>query len=151
MRPFTLLSVLCTAAAAACGISSPLRNCTLSSITDCAPTTSVFQIQAQGFGPDPPIVNENVTLWVQYSVPSSVTVASGTSVDAVSLNGLPVSSETSDLCASIPCPQTAGIHNASNSFPWPSGIASGTKILYTSKWYDASQTLLLCSKLTVVV
>lgn len=151
MRPATLLSVLCSAAAAACGISSPLRNCTFGAITDCAPTTSVFQIQAQGFGPDPPVVDSNVTLWIQYVVPSSVSVASGTSVDSVSLNGLPVSSETSDLCASIPCPQTAGIHNASNSFLWPSGIASGSKILYTSKWYDSQQTLLLCSKLTVIV
>jgi hypothetical protein len=150
MRALAFLSVFCTAAAAACGLSSPFHNCTLGSIADCAPTTSIFQIQAQGFGPDPPVVNENVTLWIQYIVPSSVNVASGTSVDSVSLNGLPVSSETSDLCKSIPCPQTAGVHNASNSFPWPSGIASGSRIVYTSKWYDPSQTLLLCSKLTLV-
>jgi hypothetical protein len=151
MRALTLLSVLCSAAAAACSISSPLRNCTLAAIADCAPTTSIFQIQEQGFGPDPPVVNQNVTLWITYVVPSSVTVAGGTSVDSVSLNGLPVSSETSDLCNSIPCSQTAGIHNASNSFEWPAGIASGTKIVYTSKWYDEKQTLLLCSKLTVLV
>jgi hypothetical protein len=152
MRPFSLLSVLCTAAAAFSNISTPLHNATLSAITDCAPTTSYFQIQDQGFGPDPPVPDANVTMWIQYMVPSSAMVEAGTSVDSVSLNGLPVSSETTDLCTIVPCPQTGGVHKASNTFLWPSGISSGTKILYTSKWFtDDGMTLLLCSKVTVIV
>jgi hypothetical protein len=140
----TLLSVLCAVVVAAC-------NVTLTDITDCAPTTSLFKIEMQEFGPIPPVPNQNVTLTIQYVVPPTVTVASGISVDAVSLNGIPVSSQTSDLCTVVPCPQTEGPHSASNSFVWPTGIASGSKILYTSRWYDSSQTLLLCSKLSVVV
>jgi hypothetical protein len=151
MRLFTLLSAVCAVVAAPCNHTFPLQNCTLADITDCAPSTSVFQIQAQEFGPIPPVPNENVTLLIQYIVPSSVTVTGGISVDAVSLNGIPVSSQTSNLCTVIPCPQIPGPHGASNSFVWPSGIATGSKILYTSRWYDEAQKLLLCSKLTVVV
>ena len=146
-----LLSVLCATAVAACNISSSFKNFTLTDITDCAPTTSLFKIQVQEFGPIPPVPNQNVTLSIQYVVPPSVTVASGISVDAVSINGIPVNEKTSDLCTVIPCPQTEGPQSASNSFVWPSGISAGNKILYTSRWYDSSQTLLLCSKLTVVV
>jgi hypothetical protein len=146
---FVLLGAMISATAAACTLSAPVRNCTIHAISDCAPTSSVFQIRSQYFGPDPPTVGQNVTMWIEYAVPSSVTVTGGTSQDAVSLNGLPVSTEASDLCNSIPCPQTAGIHNATNSFEWPSGLSSGSRVVYTTKWFDTQNTLLLCSKVSV--
>lgn len=132
-----------------CTLSSPVRNCTIHAISDCAPTSSVFQIRSQYFGPDPPVTGQNVTMWIEYAVPSSVTVTGGVSQDAVSLNGLPISTETSDLCNSVPCPQTAGVHNASNTFEWPSGLSRGSRMVYTTQWFDTQNTLLLCSKVSV--
>ena len=145
----SLFVLLAAAASTTSTLSAPIRNCTIHAISDCAPTSSVFQIRSQYFGPDPPVAGKNVTMWIEYTVPSSVTVTGGVSQDAVSLNGLPVSTDTSDLCDSIPCPQTAGIHNATNTFEWPSGLSSGSRVVYTTKWFDTQNTLLLCSKASV--
>ena len=90
-------------------------------------------------------------MWIQYVVPSSITVTGGTSQDAVTLNGLPISSDTTDLCTSVPCPQIAGLHNVSNSFEWPSGLSSGSRVVYTTRWFDLQNALLLCSTLRVQV
>jgi hypothetical protein len=135
--------------AAPCNLTYPLHNCTFHTISDCAATTSRFQIYSQYFGPDPPTADQNVTMWIEYAVPSSLTVAAGTSQDSVTLNGLPISSETSDLCKSVACPLTAGIHNTTNTFPWPAGLSVGSRVAYTTKWFDEQGALLLCSKVTV--
>jgi hypothetical protein len=167
-----LSSLFVSSVAASCTLTYPLRNCTFHTISDCAvdiaqamstadyslshcdreycaPTTSRFQIYSQYFGPDPPVADQNVTMWIEYAVPSSLTVAGGKSQDSVTLNGLPVSTETSDLCNSVVCPVTAGMHNTTNSFVWPAGITSGSRVTYTTKWFDEQNTLLLCSKATV--
>jgi hypothetical protein len=145
-----LSSLFVSSVAASCTLTYPLRNCTFHTISDCGASTSRFQIYSQYFGPDPPVADQNVTMWIEYAVPSSLTVAGGKSQDSVTLNGLPVSTETSDLCNSVVCPVTAGMHNTTNSFVWPAGITHGSRVTYTTRWFDEQNTLLLCSKATVV-
>jgi hypothetical protein len=144
-----LSSLFVSPEASSCTLTYPLRNCTFHTISDCGASTSRFEIYSQYFGPDPPTADQNVTMWIEYSVPAGLTVAAGTSQDSVTLNGLPVSSETSDLCKSVACPLTAGVHNTTNSFLWPAGLSAGSRVTYTTKWFDEQNTLLLCSKATV--
>lgn len=114
-------------------------------IEDCN-KNSVFRIQSQDFQPNPPIVGQNATLWIDYTVPDGVTVDSGTAKYSISLNGIPFSPTTDDLCTQIDCPQVPGTYNISTTNVWNGGIAG--KVTSTIQWYDENSTELLCSRTT---
>jgi hypothetical protein len=114
-------------------------------IEDCN-KNSVFRIDSQDFQPNPPIVGENATLWIDYTVPDGVTVDSGTAKYSVSLNGIPFSPTKDDLCTQIDCPQVPGTYNISTTNVWNGGIAG--KVTSTIQWYDENNTELLCSRTT---
>lgn len=114
-------------------------------IEDCN-KNSVFHINSQDFQPNPPIVGQNATLWIDYTVPDGVTVDSGTAKYSISLNGIPFSPTTDDLCTQIDCPQVPGTYNISTTNVWNGGIAG--KVTSTIQWYDENSTELLCSRTT---
>lgn len=116
------------------------------SVSDCAAGKSVFQINSQGFGPEPPVAGQNVTLWIDYTVPDGVTVNAGKAKYSVTYNGIPFPASTEDLCTQITCPQVPGTYNITSTSEWPSGLSG--KIVTKIQWYDDSGNELLCSQTT---
>ncbi len=117
-----------------------------SSVSDCAAGKSVFKINSQGFSLEPPIPGENVTLWIDYTVPEGITVNGGTAKYSVTYNSIPFPATTEDLCTQITCPQVPGTYNITSTSEWPSGLSG--KIVTKIQWYDESGTELLCSQTT---
>ncbi len=118
-------------------------------VSDCGAGKSVFTINSQGFGPDPPIVGENATLWIDYTVPNGVTVDAGTAKYSITLNGIPFPATNDDLCTQIVCPQVPGTTNLTSSSVWDGGVSG--KIVSKIEWFDTSNQLLLCSQTTIRV
>lgn len=121
---------------------------TTAQVTDCN-QNSLFHIQSQDFQPNPPIVGQNATLWIDYQVPDGVTINSGTAKYSVTLNGIPFAPTIDDLCTQIVCPQVPGIYNITSSSIWNGGISG--KVVNTIQWYDVNNVELLCSKTTLRV
>jgi len=118
-------------------------------VSDCGAGKSVFTINSQGFGPDPPIVGENATLLIDYTVPDGVTVDAGTAKYSITLNGIPFPATNDDLCTQIVCPQVPGTTNLTSSSVWDGGVSG--KIVSKIEWFDTSNQLLLCSQTTIRV
>lgn len=125
---------------------SLLAGVTQAQVIDCAAGKSTFQINSQGFSPNPPVVGENATLWIDYTVPEGVTVDSGTAKYSVSLNGIPFPPTTEDLCTQIECPQVPGTYNITSTSVWDGGVSG--KIVSKIQWYNTAGTELLCSQTT---
>lgn len=117
-------------------------------VTDCN-SNSVFKINNQDFQPNPPIVGENATLWIDYTVPEGISIDSGTAKYSVSFNGIPFAPTNEDLCTQITCPQVPGTYNITSTDVWEGGISG--KVVSTIQWYDQNNTELLCSKTTMRV
>ena len=120
-----------------------------STVTDCAPGKSLFIINSQGFGPDPPIVGEKSTLWIDYTVPEGVEISAGSAKYSISLNGIPFPATNEDLCTQIVCPQVPGTFNISSGDVWEGGVSG--KIVSKIEWFDTANSLLLCSQTTIRV
>lgn len=118
----------------------------VASITDCGAGKSVFQIQSQGFAPEPPVANEKYEYWFAYTVPEGITVDSGTVKYSLTLNGIPFPPTVDDLCAQTACPKVPGFYNESSSDIWPGGVSG--KIVTKLEWFDANGAQLLCSQTT---
>lgn len=116
------------------------------SVADCGAGKSLFQIKEQSFSPEPPITGQRYDYWFTYTVPDGVTVDAGTTKYSLSLNGIPFSPSTEDLCLQTACPKTPGFYNESSSDTWPGGVSG--KIVTKLEWFDAAGTLLLCSQTT---
>lgn len=125
---------------------SLLLSSSIATVTDCGAGKSVFQIQSQGFSPEPPVSNEKYDYWFAYTVPDGVTVDAGTTKYSLTLNGLPFTPTTDDLCTQTSCPKVAGFYNESSSDVWPGGVSG--KIVTKLEWFDANGALLLCSQTT---
>lgn len=115
-------------------------------VSDCGAGKSIFQIQSQGFSPEPPVPNEAYDYWFYYTVPDGLTVDAGTAKYSVSLNGIPFTPSTEDLCTQTVCPKTPGSHNETSRDTWPSGVSG--KIVTKLEWFNSAGTLLLCSQTT---
>ena len=117
-----------------------------STVTDCGEGKSLFTINTQGFSPEPPIPNENATLWIDYTIPDNTNIDAGSCVYTFILNGIPFSPSTEDLCTQVSCPLVPGNYNLTSTSVWPGGISG--KIVTKIQWYDSSKNLLLCSQTT---
>ena len=108
-------------------------------VKDCSSGTSFFTIKSLSFSPEVPIAGQNGTLHSVYEVPMEI--KAGTTKYSCSLNGLPVYSETFDLCSQTVCPITAGTHDdySTSAIPGASG-----KVSCTIDWRDAAGSQLLC-------
>lgn len=108
-------------------------------ITDCSSSSSKFSIQSLDFYPDPPTRNQNATITMIYDAP--VLVDNGKVDYSITLNGLPVYSESTELCTQTTCPINIGTHNETSIFLWPD--VSG-KVVAKTVWKDGSGAELLC-------
>ena len=108
-------------------------------ITDCSSTSSKFHIQSLEFYPDIPTRNQNATITMIYDAP--IMIESGKVEYSVNLNGLPVYSETDELCSQTNCPINVGTHNETSVFTYPD--VSG-KLVTKTIWKDSSGNELLC-------
>lgn len=119
---------------------------TSSSVTDCGQGKSVFTIVDQSFSPEPPVADQPYDYWFYYSVPEGVEVTGGTAKYSLSLNGIPFTPSTEDLCTQTACPKVAGYHNETSTDTWPSGVSG--KVVTKLEWFDTNGNLLICSQTT---
>jgi hypothetical protein len=116
------------------------------SVADCGQGKSLFTIGDQSFSPEPPVTNQPYSYWFTYTVPDGVTVTGGTTKYSLTLNGIPFTPSTDDLCTQTACPKVAGFYNESSEDTWPGGFSG--KIVTKLEWFDTEGTLLLCSQTT---
>jgi len=107
-------------------------------VSDCDPT-SILKITALSFSPEAPIPGQNGTLSTHYDVPYEIT--KGVVKYTCTLNGLPVLSETTDLCTQTVCPIVAGHHDDTSESAVP--VVGGT-LNCKIKWEDEAARPLLC-------
>lgn len=109
-------------------------------ITNCGPN-SAFTVSRLVQTPDTYMSpGTNVTLTLTYNVPAEITA--GTAVTSASLNGLPLTPTTEDLCTKVACPIAPGEHNGDSWFTFPSGVSG--KIQSQVVWKDTAGNELLC-------
>lgn len=114
-------------------------------LRDCGnPDTDQAKILSMGFTPSNPIPGENTTLWVDYSLKSSIT--GGTATYSVSLNGIPFPPTTDDLCAQTDCPKYIGIYNETSSSDFPDGISG--KVVTKIQWANQNKSPVWCVETT---
>lgn len=98
--------------------------------------------------PANPVPGDNVSLWVAYDLPAPP-ITGGTSTYAFSLNGIPFSPTTDDLCTQTACPKETGFNNETSSSLFPSGISGKIKSSITRK--DQNDDLVWCVETTWTV
>jgi hypothetical protein len=109
-------------------------------VSDCS-VNPLFQITSLSLSPEIPVIGENTTLFSNYHVPSEIT-AGNTKYSCI-YNGIPVISETDDLCTQTSCPITVGDHADKSVITIPD--VKG-KLSCTIKWLDAAEKELMCIK-----
>lgn len=108
-------------------------------VKDCSSGGSVFDVVSLSFSPDTPVGGQNGTLHSVYSVPEEITA--GTTKYSCTLNGLPVYSETVDLCSQTACPIGVGTHDDYSTSEVP---AVSGKVSCTIDWRSTDNRQLLC-------
>lgn len=101
-----------------------------------------------GFDSSPatPVAGDNVTLWVAYTIPEPA-ITGGTATYKVTLNGIPFTPTTEDLCTQTVCPKAANTpHNETSWSIFPSGISG--KIASQIEWTDQTNALVWCIETT---
>jgi hypothetical protein len=116
---------------------------------DCAPGKSVFKFNSATVTPDKPVAGSNFTIDLDFTVPDSTSITSGSAVYTTTYNFIPLSPTTEDLCKNTVCPINSGPHTQSSTSLFPSGL-TGT-ISIKTQWFDTVQTNLLCYTLTLKV
>lgn len=111
-------------------------------VSDCAPGTSVFTIQAAYLTPAEVVPGAPVTLHLEWDVPHDTVITAGKATYDVSINGLPFPSSTEDVCSQFPCPLEPGSYVNETVSTWPTGISG--KVDSIMRWYDEAGALLLC-------
>ena len=119
-----------------------------STINDCGVGKSLFTITKLSFFPDPPTVNENITVQLGYSVSSGIEVTGGTTAYAITYNFLPLNPTVEDLCTQTTCPLVAGSYTQESTFLFPE--LSGS-VIVTTTWKDLAGRQLLCYKINTKV
>lgn len=116
-------------------------------IMDCG-TAPLFTITKLSQSPDTYVKpGDNTTLTLLYNVPSAgVQVTGGKATTSLSLNGIPFSPSSEDLCTKLPCPITPGEHDGSSWTTFPSGVSG--KIVSKVVWTNTEGKELLCIQST---
>jgi len=109
--------------------------------SDCSKGNSVFNLDAIRLDPDIPRRNENWTLYLDYTVPDSLTVTSGTAVYSLTYNFIPISPNIDDLCKDTSCPITPGPHSQASTSKFPDLTGN---LLIKTQWFDDAKKELLC-------
>lgn len=112
------------------------------SVSDCGGANGLFTIDSLALYPDAPISGQNVTLFMNYSVPDNLTITGGTAEYDVTWNYIPFEPTTEPLCQNVPCPLGPGHYTNQSTSQWPSGVSG--YISSQMKWWNTENRLLLC-------
>jgi hypothetical protein len=115
-------------------------------IVDCG---GIFKITELSQSPDTYVRGgDNTTLTLKYDVPETWAPLQGTVTTSISINGIPFTPSTDDLCDSLTfkCPITHGSHDGSSWTTFPSGVTG--KIVSKVVWKDTNNVQLLCLQST---
>jgi hypothetical protein len=117
------------------------------SITNCGSAASAaFTITKLALDPPQAVAtDQNVSLALFYD--SFQEVTGGTATKSATLNYIPFTPSTEDLCLSIPCPLTPGSHDGSSWFLFPAGVTG--RLVTKVEWKDTANNLLLCIQMTL--
>ena len=111
-------------------------------VKDCSLGKSLFILNEASLTPVTPSPGENVTLFIDYTVPPAVTVVGGSAEYDVTYNFIPFSPTFEPLCGNIPCPLAPGRYQNYSVSTWPSDL-SGT-LVTKMKWWNVDKVQLLC-------
>jgi ML domain len=111
-------------------------------LSNCGHVGDLAMINTYGITPQNPVPNENITIWVDYTLLQDV--KNGTAYYTASLNGLPYS-ESANLCTELECPILAGDYN--QSFTAVFYDFSG-KLVTTIQWETDNKSPIWCVQAT---
>ena len=115
------------------------------SLRDCGnPATDQAAITGFGFSPSNPNPGDPTELWIAYDLKSTLT--GGTATYSFTLNGLPFSPTTDDLCTQTTCPKEVGTYNETSKSTFPSGISG--KIVSKIQWTNQDKQPVWCLETT---
>jgi hypothetical protein len=97
-----------------------------------------------GFNPSNPMPGTNTTLWVAYDLKTPIT--GGIAKYSVTLNGIPFTPTTDDLCTQTVCPKSIGTYNESSSSLFPNSISG--KIVSKIQWTNQDNLPVWCLEST---
>ena len=101
-------------------------------------------ITSMGFNPSNPMPGANTTLWVAYDLKTPIT--GGIAKYSVTLNGIPFTPTTDDLCTQTVCPKSIGTYNESSSSLFPNSISG--KIVSKIQWTNQDNLPVWCLEST---
>jgi hypothetical protein len=114
-------------------------------LRDCGhPTTDQAVITGFGFSPSTPVAGDPTELWVAYDLKSPIT--EGNATYSFTLNGIPFSPTTDDLCTQTECPKEIGTYNETSKSTFPSGISG--KLVTTIQWTNQDTQPVWCLETT---
>jgi hypothetical protein len=116
------------------------------SVKDCGSSNALFSISALSLSPTDPMPGDNVTLHLEYNVPSPNTINDGTVSYDITYNFIPFAPSSEPLCMNVPCPLSPGKYTNDTTSKWPTGL-TGT-IMSVMRWKDLSSRLLLCVQIS---
>ena len=115
-------------------------------VKDCSTGKEAFKVNAVTLAPSVPVPGQNVTLHLDYTVPSGMVVTDGLATYATTYNFIPLTPTTEPLCANVPCPLSSGTYANDTTTLWPTGL-SGTLVSRMS-WADSTNAPLLCIEIS---
>jgi hypothetical protein len=121
---------------------------TEATIKSCSSANSKFEFYAVSLKPDPPIRGQPVTLSVDFTNPGD-TIQSGTIETSISLNYIPLPTQTTPLCEYTECPLVSGTQTRISKMTWPDTVRG--RIVSKLVWKDVSDNELLCIQLLTYV
>lgn len=130
----SLLSVVAFATAAVAAFAATIK--------DCGAGKSAFTINALSISPINPVAGKDVTVHLEYAVPTGMLITGGLTTYSVTYNFIPFSPTTEPLCRNVPCPLGGGIYTNDTTTQWPSGMSGS--IVSRMTWTDETNKLLLC-------
>jgi hypothetical protein len=117
-------------------------------IKSCSSTNSKFELHSVSLKPDPPIRGQPVELSVDFTNPGD-TVVDGKVITSISLNYIPLPSQTTPLCEYTECPIVSGKQIRTSKMTWPETVSG--RISSKLVWNDGSDNELLCIQLLASV
>ena len=117
-------------------------------IKSCSSANSKFELHAVSLKPDPPIRGQPVELSVDFTNPGD-TVVDGKVITSISLNYIPLPSQTTPLCDYTECPIVFGEQIRTSKTIFPDNVSG--RISTKMVWKDSSDNELLCIQLLASV
>lgn len=117
-------------------------------IKSCSSANSKFELYAVSLKPDPPIRGQSVELSVDFTNPGDP-IVDGNVMTSISLNYIPLPSQTTPLCEYTECPIVFGQQLRTSKTIWPDNVSG--RISSKIVWKDSSDNELLCIQLLTSV